>query len=173
MSDSRPAPVLQSAKPTRQVKWARTLWLVSFGAGSIALLFAFVSRDEQLSRLRELVTDLAPEQDAATLAALASLVFWGALGLVALVIVIEAIVVRVMMRGHGGARWALMIMLVVNAGVVLIADALVIAPGDEGLYLRICLIAQLALAGVGLVLSLVPGAGRWFRAEKARRHQRI
>jgi hypothetical protein len=171
MSDRTPAPVLQPIVPTRQVKAARTLWLVSFAAGSIAILFAFVSRDEQLGRLRDLITGLAPERDPETLAALASLVFWGTLGLLALVIVIEAILLRVMMRGRGGARWALMLVLFLNAGVLLIADALVIAPGDEGLYLRICLVAQLALAGVGLVLSLFPGASAWFRAQKQKRRR--
>ena len=171
MSDSTPAPVLQPIVPTRTVKLARTLWLVSFAAGSIAILFAFVSRDEQLSRLRDLVTQLAPERDAETLAALASLVFWGTLGLVALVIVIEAILLRVMMRGHGGARWALMFILFVNAAVSLIADAFVILPGEEGLYLRICLVGQLTLAGGGLVLSLFPRPSAWFRAQKKSRRR--
>jgi hypothetical protein len=173
MSDRTPAPVLQPVVPTRQVKWARTLWLVSFAAGSIALLFAFVSRNEQLVRLRELVTELAPERDAETLAALASLVFWGTLALVALIIVIQAVLLRVMMRGHGGARWALMLFLFVGAGVSLIADAFAIPPGEDGLYLRICLVAQLVVAGVALVLSLFPGASAWFRrVKKARRSQR-
>lgn len=171
MSNRTPAPVLEPIVPTRQVKAVRTLWLVSFAAGSIAILFAFVSRDEQLGRLRELITDLAPERDAETLGALAALVFWGSLGTLALVIVIEAIVLRVMMRGHGGARWALMFILFINAGALLIADAFVIAPGDEGLYLRICLMAQLTLAGVGVVLSLFPGASAWFRAQKKRRRR--
>lgn len=171
MSDRTPAPVLEPIVPTRQVKAARTLWLVSFAAGFIAVLFAFVARNEQLERLRQLVTELAPERDAETLAALAALVFWGTLALFALVLVIEAIVLRVMMRGHGAARWALMVILVLNAGVLLVADAVVIAPGDEGIYLRICLVAQLALGGVGLVLSLFPGASAWFRAQKKRRRR--
>jgi hypothetical protein len=173
MSDSTPAPVLQPIVPTSTVKAARTLWLVSFAAGFIAMLFAFVSRDEQLGRLRELVTELAPERDTETLLALAALVFWGTLVLVALVIVIEAILLRVMMRGRGGARWALVLMLFLSAAVSLIADAFVILPGDDGLYLRICLVAQLALAGAGVVLSLFPGASGWFRAQrKARRRPR-
>ncbi|MHA6694992.1 hypothetical protein [Homoserinimonas sp. A520] len=171
MSDRTPAPVLQPIVPTRQVKAARTLWLVSFAAGFIVILFTFVSRDDQLERLRELVTDLAPERDSETLTALASLVFWGTLGLLVLVIVIEAIALRAMMRGHGGARWALMLILFANAGVLLIADALLIAPGEEGLYLRISLVAELALAGAGLVLSLFPSASTWFRAQKKRRRR--
>jgi hypothetical protein len=171
MSDSTPAPVLQPIVPTRTVKQARTLWLVSFAAAAIALLFAFVARDEQLGRLREMVTELAPERDAETLAALASLVFWGTLGLVALIIAVEAIVLRVMMRGHGAARWVLLLMLVINAAASLLADVFVILPGDDGLYLRICLVAQLALAGAGLVLSLFPGASAWFRAQKKTRRR--
>lgn len=171
MSDRTPAPKLQPIVPTRLVKVARTFWLVAFAAGFIAVLFAFVSRNEQLERLRTLVTELAPERDADTLSALASLVFWGTLLLYVVVMVIEAILLRVMMRGHGGARWALMIVLVVNSVVLLIADAFVIVPGDDGLYLRICLVGQLALAGVGLVLSLFPNASAWFRAQKKRRRR--
>jgi hypothetical protein len=171
MSDRTPAPVLQPVVPTRQVKAARTLWIISFAAGLIAMLFAFVARDEQLTRLRELITSLAPERDAATLSALASLVFWGTLALVVLLIAVEAILLRVMMRGRGGARWALMVTLIISAGALVIADALVIPPGDDGLYLRVCLVAQLTLAGAGLVLSLFPGASSWFRAQKKPRRR--
>ena len=173
MSDRTPAPVLKPIVPSRQVKVARTLWIVSFASGSIAMLFAFVARNEQLERLRELVTELAPERDAETLSALSSLVFWGTLGLVALVIVIQAVLLHAMMRGHGGVRWALLFTLIICAAIAVVADALVIPPGDEGLYLRICLVAQLALAGAGSVLSLFPGASAWFRAQKkARRRPR-
>src|SRR5690606_33072557 len=144
-------PVLKPIVPSRQVKVARTLWIVSFASGSIAMLFGFVARDEQLERLRELVTELAPERHPDTLAALASLVFWGTLGLVALVIVVQAILLHGMMRGHGGVRWVLLFTLIVSAGIAVVADAVVIPPGDEGLYLRICLVAQLVLAGTGSV----------------------
>jgi hypothetical protein len=166
MSDSTPAPVLEPVVPTRLVRASRTLWLTSFASGSIAILFAFVARDEQLGRLRDLLTGLAPDRDPDTLGALAVLVFWGTLGLLALVIVSEAVVVHVMMRRHGGARWALMFILFINAGAALVVDAFVIVPGDEGLYLRICLLAQLSLAGAGLVVSLLPGASAWFRSKR-------
>src|SRR5690554_7910645 len=83
MSDSTPAPVLQPVVPNRLVKLSRSLWTVGFACGLIAILFAFVDRGEQLGRLRELITGLAPDRDVHTLSALALLVFWGTLGLLA------------------------------------------------------------------------------------------
>jgi hypothetical protein len=171
MSDQTPAPVLQPIVPTRPVTVSRRLWIVSFAVGSIAALFAFVSRGEQLDRLQNVITGLAPDRDAETISALAQLVFWGTLSLAVLVILIEAVVLHVMMRRHGGARWVLMFILLLHAGVLVVAEAFIIAPGPDGHYLRVLAVAQLALAGTGLVVSLLPGANVWFRAQKVSRFQ--
>lgn len=169
MSDSTPPPVPLPIEPTGPVKAARSLWIISFAVGLLAAVFVFLARNAQVERLRQLVTDLQPDRNAETLRAVATFVVWGSLGALVLLIVVEALLLRVMMRRHGGARWALLIVLLIHGAVAVLADAIVVAPTDEGVYVRILLGAQLLLAVAGLVVSMLPGARRWFRAEhKAR-----
>lgn len=171
MSDSTPAPVRRLSPPTTAVRVARWLWLASLTLGVIAGFFVFLSRADQLERLRALVIGLDATLDSETLDAAALIVFWGALGVLALVFALEAIMLNVMLRGRGGARWALLCLLVFHAGALVLADAALIAPDNTGLYLWILLLVQLVLASAGLVFSLLPGPSRWFRAEHKRRSQ--
>lgn len=173
MSDSTPAPVRRLGPPTPTVRVARGLWLTSLALGAIAGFFVFLYRADQLERLRELVTDFDSSLDSETVDAVTLIVFWGGLGALALVLLLEAISLNILLRGHGGARWALIGMLVVHACTLVLADSVLIAPDQAGLYLWILLLAQLVLASTGLVFSFLPGASRWFRAEReARRRPR-
>lgn len=165
MSDLTPAPVPAPITPSRPMKVVRSLWIGSFVAGLLAIVFAFLAREVQLERLRELITELEPGQDPETLDAVATLVFWGSLGPLALVVIIEAILVRAMMRRHGGARWGLLVTLLFHGAVAVLADAFVVTPEWEGILVRVLLLAQLLLAGAGLIGSAFPAANAWLRAE--------
>ncbi|WP_227411916.1 hypothetical protein [Cryobacterium sp. BB736] len=165
MSDSTPAPVRRLSPPTRTLLTARWLWLASLALGLIAGFFIFIYRADQIDRLQQTITELDATRAAETVDALSLLVFWGALGILALVLVLEAIMLSVMLRGHGGARWALLFLLVLNAGAVLLADAVLLPPEGNGPYLWLLLIAQFVLAGAGFVCSLLPGSSGWFRAQ--------
>jgi hypothetical protein len=165
MSDITPPPVVQRLEPTAAVKVSGTLWIVSFAAGLIATLFVFISRHDQLQRIRELVTGLEPKEDVEVLGSLTSLLFWGSLGALVLIIAIEALLVHLMMRRHGRTRWAMLAVLFLHSGVLLVADTLVVASGAEGIYVRLLLVGQLTLAGAGLVISMLPAASAWFRAD--------
>jgi hypothetical protein len=129
------------------------------------VVFAFLSRNPQLDHLAKLVTDLRPEQDAATVKAVAAVVFWGALGALVVVIIIEALLLLRVMHRHGGARWALLCMALVQGGVGVLAVAFLVAPGAEGNTVFLLLAAAWVLAGAALVAGVMPGAGAWFRAE--------
>ncbi len=165
MSDSTPAPVRRLSPLTRTLLAARWLWLASIALGLIAGFFVFIYRADQIDRLKQMITELDATRAAETVNALSLLVFWGALGILALVLVLEAIMLSVMLRGHGAARWALLFLLVLNAGTVLLADAVLLPPDGNGPYLWLLLIAQFVLAGAAFVCSLLPGASGWFRAQ--------
>jgi drug/metabolite transporter (DMT)-like permease len=165
MSDTTPAPTGRPPQPSRAVNVARALWLLSFVAGLLAVVFAFLSRDVQIDHLRTLVKDLRPEQDAETLKTVASTVFWGCLGAIVLVIAVEALNLRVLMRRHGGARWTLLFLVLVQAAVTVLAIAFLGSPGSEGNAILVLLAAALVLAGAALVACALPGAGAWFRTE--------
>ncbi|MCU1635710.1 MAG: hypothetical protein JWQ68_949 [Cryobacterium sp.] len=165
MSDRTPAPVPPPVIPNRPLKASRFLWLASFALGLLAAVYAFLSRNDQIDQLRKLAGDAAPDQASGTRDAVASAVFWGTLVALVLIVVIEAILLRVMLRRHGGARWALLVVLLVHAGVALLAASVVAVNAFEGLSVQLLLLAQLASACVALVSSAVPGTGSWFRGE--------
>lgn len=172
MSDLTPPPIPHRTFPPRPVKIARSLWLLSFAVGLIAAFFIFLARDVQLGRLSDMLDGLEPGRDKDTLDLAAALVFWVGLGGFVLILLIEAILMQVMLRGHGGARWGLLVLLFVNAGMLVIVDALIVSPEDDGIYVRALLLAGLVSAAAGLIFSLVPRASAWFRAEHEARRRR-
>ena len=172
MSDLTPAPIVRPVGPSGAVKVAHILWLLSLAVGLSAVVVAFLSRNAQIGRLRDTVKDLKPDQEAETLKAVATVVFWGSLGAVILVIVIETFLLLLMMRGRRGARWALLFLVIMQAATGVLATAFLVSPGGEGNAVFLLLAAALVLASAALVAGAVPGANAWFRAEhKARGHR--
>lgn len=171
MSDLTPAPVPPKIVPAGPVKVASYLWIASFVAGLMAILIVFLARDDQLTRLGDVLTGMRPNEDPATLDAVAGVVLWGSLGVLVLVIVVEGILLAVMMRRHGAVRWVMLLVLLIQCAVTVLADALVAAPGLDDWGVHVLLFGQLVLAGAALVVSTLPGAGRWLRAgREGRRH---
>jgi hypothetical protein len=152
--------------PPRAILTSRTLWLVSFVAGIVGAGFAWLGRSAGQERLATMVADLDPSQDPATLESFARLIFWGSFAAVLAVIVIEGLLLRTMMNRRSWARVALAVMLVVHAGVMVLADAYLAAPGAAGAGIRWPLVIQLVLAAAAWVVSLAPSASRWFREEQ-------
>jgi hypothetical protein len=166
MSNLTPAPVPTKVPPTVTILVSRYLWLASFVAGMGVLLFAFLARNTQIEWLTGVVEDIQPDQDAGTLKNVATFLFWASLVAVSVVVLVEGILVRRMMHRHGAVRWAIFFVLLVHAAVALLADAFLVTTEQEGLYLRILLVAQLLLAVAAFLASLMPGAWGWFRAER-------
>jgi hypothetical protein len=172
MSDLTPAPIVRPVHPGGAVKVARMLWLLSFAVGLVAVVIVFLSRDAQIDRLRDIVKDLEPDQATETLEAVATVVFWGSLGVVVIVIVIESLLLLLMMRGRAGARWALLFLVIVQAAAGVLASAFLVSSGGEGTAVFLLLAAALVLASAALVAGALPGAGTWFRAKhEARGHR--
>jgi hypothetical protein len=164
MSDRTPPPATLSRTPTGPVKISRYLWLTSFVIGLAVLAFAFLARNDHIERLSTVIADVEPDRAAETLDTVALIVFWSSLGAIALVILIEALLERAVVRRHRWAQWAQLLVLVVHTGVVLLAGAF-IALGNEGLLIAVFLVVQLLLGGMALVVSVLPGSGAWFRAK--------
>lgn len=171
MSDLTPAPVPPKIVPAGPVKVASYLWIASFIAGLMAILIVFLGRNDQLTRLGDVLTGMRPDEDPATIDAVAEFVLWGSLLALAVVIVIEGILLAILMRRHGAVRWVMLPVLLIQCVVAVLADALVVAPGIDGWGIHLLLLVQLVLAGTALVVSTLPGAGRWLRAgRESRRH---
>jgi hypothetical protein len=167
MSDVTPPPIAAPLRPPRILRVSRGVWIASFVVGLLAIAFAFLSRNAQFERLRLVIADLEPGQNDSTLDSVTAVIFWGTIGGLAVVILVEALLLRAVLRRHGAVRWVLLVLLVIHAAVAVVADGFV-GMDEEGLVVRIVLSVQLLLAGVALVLALLPRASRWFRAKPDR-----
>lgn len=162
IADDTKPPVLRKIPVPRLVKLARTFWVLSFVAGGAAVFIAFVSRDTLITELTETIGRLAPGYSEDDVTALVDVAYWSSVAGLGLVITLEAILLGFVLNRRGGARWLQLPMLVLHAGVVLVATAF-IAIGDWGVLVELLLVAGLVLAIAGWVLCLFPAANRWFR----------
>lgn len=167
MSDRTPPPIAKPVVVSGAVKISRYLWIGSFVAGLMVVFFAFLSRNNQTERIQEVIRDLDPDRSEDTLEAAANIVLWGSLGAVIVVLLIELVLMAAMLRPRGWIRFVQLPFLVVHAGVMIIADALIVGEDADGAYLAALLLAQLLLAVAALIASFLPGTRAWFhRNEK-------
>ena len=162
MSDDAKPPVLRKIPVPKVVKAARTLWILSFVLGGAAVLIAFVSREPLIAELTETIGRLAPGYSEEDVSALVGLVYWSSIAGLGLVIAIEAILLAFLMNRRGGARWLQLPVLVLQAGVVVVASAF-ITVGEWGGVVELLLLAGLLLALAGWILCILPPAHRWLR----------
>lgn len=166
LSYSSPAPIVVVPESPRPLKAARTFWLLSFIAGFAVLVGSFLTRDSHLERLRAVVDEMAPGGDADAVTAASAIVFWGSLGALLLVIVLEVAALAILNGRRGWIRWLMVPLLLVHVGAVLVAEAFLVPEGDAGSYVWLLWGAQLLLAFVGLVLLFMPSSNTWLRSRK-------
>jgi hypothetical protein len=142
--------------------------LLSFVAGLAVLVGTFFARDSNLERLRAVVEEMAPGGDADAVTTSSAIVFWGSLGALLLVILLEAAAVAAVSARHGWGRWLLIPLLAGHVVATVIAAAFLVPEGDAGSYVVLLWGAQLLLAFVGLVALFMPAAGRWLKFRQPR-----
>ncbi len=162
MSDDTKPPVVRTIPMPKAVRVARTLWLISFVASMAAVFISFLTHDALNDELAETIGRLSPGYDDEEVAALVDLVYWSSLAGLGVVVVIEAVLLGTMLTRRGGARWLQLPVLVVHAGVVLVASAF-LAIGDWGGIAELLMLAGIVLATVAWVFGVVRSAQRWFR----------
>lgn len=166
LSYSSPAPIVVVPPVPRSIKLGRTLWLLSFVAGLAVLVGSFLTRDSHLERLRTVVQEMAPGGDEAAVTTATAIVFWGSIGAMLLVMLLEAAMLGVVVGKQGWARWALIPLLTGHVLVMVVTAAFLVPDGDGGSYVVILWGIQILLAFVGLVLFFFPSAGSWFTSRR-------
>ncbi|UZX04422.1 hypothetical protein F8G81_18775 [Arthrobacter sp. CDRTa11] len=166
LSYSAPAPIKVTQPPPRMVRLGRTLWVLSFLCGLAVLASSFFSRDAHLERLRGVVDQMAPGAEAEALTTSVAIVFWGSLGAMVVVILLEAMVLGSAMNQRGWARWVMIPLLLAHIGAMLVAGAFLVPADATGSYVVLLWAAQLLLALAGLVLLFLPSSGAWFRSRQ-------
>lgn len=163
MSDRTPPPIRKAIEPSTAIKASRFLWTASFIAGLMVVFFGFLARNNQTDRIQDLILEVDPDRDGETLETAANIVLWTSLGALTLVLLIELALLFSMMKGRGSVRWIQLIVLLVHAGVAVVADALIVGEDVDGIVLRVILVSQLFLALAGFLASFLPGTRAWFR----------
>jgi len=164
----RPAPDLAPPLPPSPVRTSRLLWIGSFIAGLVVVGIAVLHREAHSEQLTALVEGIAPGRAEETLESVATVVFVAALVALGVVITVQALLLRAMMRHHGSSRMLMLALLPVHVFVAVLADTF-LALGPEGIYLRGLLVLQFALAVSGVIAALLPSAAAWFRGADAGR----
>ncbi|MDQ0767812.1 hypothetical protein QF031_000561 [Pseudarthrobacter defluvii] len=164
-SYSTPPPIPVVRPLPRPVRNARTLWLFSFAAGLAVLLGSFVARDSNLQRLHGVVADMAAGNDAASVSTAAEIVFWGSIGALLLVTLLEAAVLAAVLGRRSWARWTLVPLLASHVLLLFLASAFLVPAGAAGSYVVMLWGAGLLLAFAGLVLLFLPSVGAWLKRE--------
>ncbi|WP_251045952.1 hypothetical protein [Arthrobacter sp. ISL-85] len=168
LSYSAPPPIPLTPPVPRTVRTARMLWLFSFLAGLAVLLGSFVARDSNLQRLRGVVADMAAGNDAESVGTAVSIVFWGSIGALLLVTLLEAAVLAAVLGQRNWARWALALLLAAHLPVMVLASAFLVPGGAAGSYVVMLWGAGLILAFAGLVLLFLPSSAAWLKRGRSR-----
>jgi hypothetical protein len=108
---------------------------------------------------------MAAGSDAGSVGTAAEIVFWGSIGALLLVTVLEAAVLAAALGRKNWARWVLVLLLAAHLPVLLLASAFLVPNGADGSYVVMLWGAGLLLAFAGLVLLFLPSAGSWLKRE--------
>lgn len=141
-------------------------WLFSFVAGLAVLIGSFLTRDSHLERLRTVVDQMSPGGGPDAVTTSATIVFWGSLGALLLVILLEAAALAIFSARRGWSRWLMIPLLAGQVVCMVVASAFLVPDGDAGRYVVMLWGAQLLLALLGLVAVFVPSAGGWLKAAR-------
>lgn len=154
------APVLVKLPAPVVVRLSQVAWVLSLAAGAAAVVYLFVIRQAQLPDVADLVraVDDSRAEDTYTLAA--DIIFWSLFGVLVAIIALQITFQVSFANRRPNVRWWLFGTFLAQCGVYLLARELV-AIGDRGIPLDRLLQAQLALAAIGLLLSVLPPALKW------------
>ncbi|MBB1511195.1 hypothetical protein H5398_12935 [Tessaracoccus sp. MC1679] len=159
------APVIVKQPPPFSIRVTQLLWVLGLVAGSVAVVYYFVVREDQLPLIIEAVRGVDGSRQDSTYATAADIIYWSAFwGLVALLLIQITLLVSFMNR-KDGARWWMFFTVLGQAALYLVANELV-AEGEHGEILRQMFAVQGGLVLLAILVSTFPGALRW----TARKH---
>lgn len=163
-SYTAPAPILAALPKPRTVRAAQALWLFSFAAGLAVLIGSFMTRDSHLQRLRGVVEQMAPGGESSAVSTSAAVVFWGSVGALLVLILLETGALAASAARHGWARWLMIPLLAGHVLVMVLTAAFLVPDGVAAGRVVLLWSAEVLLAFCGLVALFMPSTGRWLRA---------
>lgn len=154
------APVVAKVPPPLPVRVSEFFWILSLAAGAVGIVYAFIIRADQVEHIAERVRGVDATRAEETVTTTADIIYWSMFGTLVAIVLLQILLVVSFANRRPRARWWLL------ATVLLQAVALIITRefADTGATadpLKLILIAQGALAALGLLWSLLPVALRW------------
>lgn len=154
------APVLVKLPAPFVVRLSQVAWVLSLIAGAAAVVYLFVIRQAQLPDIADLVRAVDDSRADDTYTVAADIIYWSVFGVLIAIIALQITFQVSFANRRPNVRWWLFGTFVVQCGVYLLAREMV-AIGERGVPLNRLLQAQLALAAIGLLLSVLPPALKW------------
>jgi hypothetical protein len=130
------------------------------------LIGSFMARDSHLQRLRGVVEQMVPGGQSSAVSTSVAVVFWGSMGALLLLVLLEAAALAATAARHGRARWLLIPLLAVHVLVMVLTAAFLVPDGVAAGRVVLLWSAEVFLAFCGLVPLFMPATGRWLRARR-------
>lgn len=159
------APVLVKLPPPFVVGLSQFLWVLSLLTGAVGVVYAFIIRQAQLPDIVELFREQDATRAEGTYTLGADIVFWSVFGALVLIVLLQLWLLVSFANRRPNVRWGQFVTIILQVGLLIVTQA-VLAFGDRGAPLSLILVAQLGLAFLALLMSVLPPALRW----TARKH---
>ncbi|HWI31682.1 MAG TPA: hypothetical protein VNT50_09315 [Microbacterium sp.] len=154
------APVIVKRPAPFSVRLSQLFWVLSLAVGAAAVVYLFVIRQAQLPEIQKVVRAVDPSRVEDTYKTAADIIYWSSFGVLVALMLVQVTLLVSFSNRRPNARWWLFGTFLVLAGVVLVVREMV-AVGDRGVPLERLLLAQLGLALLALLVSVLPPALRW------------
>ena len=162
LETSNHAPVVARVPPPLATRLAEALWISGLAAGALTAAYFFITRDDELSHIRDRVLAVDPDRATETLESTADIIFWSLFGVVLALVLIQLWAAVAFANRRPRAR-AWLGGTLVALGVVCVIGLEFLRRDDAALPLRVLVLAYVGLLTLALLVSLVPSSRRWTR----------
>lgn len=163
-SDNEP-PVLVKEPPPFAVRLSQLLWVLSFVAGGIGVVYLFVVRTDHLPAIAEAIRAVDGSRPEATYTTAADIVFWSTFGVMVALLLVQITHLVAFMSRKPGTRWWQLGTLIAQVGLYALALEMV-GDGEQGEQIRRLMVLQVGLVTLALLVGTFRSALNW----TARRH---
>lgn len=154
------APVVAHVPPPLSVRASQLLWILSLAAGGVGVGYAFIVRKDLLDVIGERVLAIDPGRAEETVTLTSDILYWSLFGGLVAVLLVQLVFLVSFANRRPRARWWLFGSMLLHGGLLVVAVEFA-ALETSAEPLRLILLAQLGLAALGLLVSLIPAALRW------------
>lgn len=156
------APVVANIPPPLSSRIAEALWSFGLAAGALTAAYFFITRTDELERIRERVEAVDPDRAVEAVESTADIIFWSLFGALIALLLIQLWAAVAFANRRPGARAWLCGSLAAFGGLAVVALEFT-RPGEAGMPLRWFALAYVGLLAVALLASLLPGSRAWTR----------